>query len=114
LANETKWKCLNQISKKRRLKESSLNEFELDLPYEITPLDNLKKSEAFELFQEMLNQEKDERVKKIIDIRYNSDNNKLIPWRVVAKKMKMSIQGCINIHNKFVKRAKEQLNKNYV
>ena len=62
----------------------------------------------------MLNEEKDERVKKIIDIRYNTTNNKLVPWRVVAEKLDMSIQGCINIHNKFIKKVRNELNKNYV
>ena len=56
----------------------------------------------------------DERVKKIIDIRYNTTNNKLVPWRVVAEKLDMSIQGCINIHNKFIKKVRNELNKNYV
>lgn len=114
LANETKWKCLNSINKKRRLKEDSLEEYQYDASTEITAIDDIEKTEAFDLFQTMLKKEKDHRVKKIIDIRYNSDNNKLIPWKIVAKKMNMSIQGCINIHNRFIKKTKETLNKNYV
>ena len=62
----------------------------------------------------MLDKEKDKRVKKIIDIRYNTTNNKLVPWRVVAKELDMSIQGCINIHNKFITKVKNELNKNHV
>ena len=62
----------------------------------------------------MLEKEKDNRVKKIIDIRYNTTNNKLGPWRVVAKELDMYIQGCINIHNKFITKVKNELNKNHV
>ena len=43
-------------------------------------------------------------------MRYNSDNNKLIAWKIIAKEMKMSIQGCINIHNKFINKHQKELN----
>ena len=82
LANQTKWKCLNILNKKKKRKE----------------------------FQNCLKREKDERVKKIIDIRYGVDNNKLTPWRKIAEELDMSIQGCINIHNKFINKVKKEGN----
>jgi hypothetical protein len=42
-------------------------------------------------------------------MRYGSDYNKLIPWKNIAKKLRMSIQGCINIHNKFIEQTKKEL-----
>jgi DNA-directed RNA polymerase specialized sigma subunit len=62
------------------------------------------------LFKNCLKKEKDERVKKIIDLRYEVDNNKLTPWRKIAKELDMSIQGCINIHNRFINKVKKEGN----
>jgi|TARA_Y100000361_G_C11160140_1_gene346745 DNA-directed RNA polymerase specialized sigma24 family protein len=114
LANEAKWKCLNAISKAKRRRETSFEDIKNDPASEEDSCQHLIKVESFNFFKNMLNEEKDERVKKIIDIRYNTTNNKLVPWRVVAEKLDMSIQGCINIHNKFIKKVRNELNKNYV
>ena len=72
-------------------------------------LNQLTKAEAFSLFQKCLEKEKDERVKKIIDIRYDGLHNKLTPWRVISKDLSMSIQGCINIHNRFIEKVKKHI-----
>ena len=62
------------------------------------------------MFKNCLEKEKDHRVKKIIDMRYNVSDNKLTPWRKIAKEVDMSIQGCINIHNKFINKVKKEGN----
>jgi hypothetical protein len=72
-------------------------------------LDNIERAEAWDAFKEALSEENDPRVTKIIDIRYNTDNNKLTPWRLVAKQLDMSIQGCINLHAKFIEKVKHKL-----
>jgi hypothetical protein len=74
----------------------------------------LSKMEAFDVFNSMLEQENDPRVKKIIDIRYNTTNNRLVPWRKASEELNLSIQGCINIHNKFIKKVKHKFDNNYV
>ena len=74
----------------------------------------LSKIEAFDIFNKMLTEESDKRVKKIIDIRYNTSNNKLVPWKNAAKKLNLSIQGCINIHDRFIEKVKNKLDQNYV
>jgi DNA-directed RNA polymerase specialized sigma24 family protein len=114
LANEAKWTCLNHMNKKRRLKETDMESIHHEPVLKETAFDNIVKGESLEAFTKMLSEEKDFRVKKIIDIRYNTSNNKLIPWRIVASKLKMSIQGCINIHDKFIQKVKKELNKQYV
>ena len=111
LANQAKWKCLNILNKKKRENEFSFEE----MPFKQEPSDEsfikqINKDEAFSLFQDLLEQEKDFRVKKIIDLRYNVDNNKLTPWRKISESLDMSIQGCINIHNRFINKVKKQLN----
>ena len=76
-----------------------------------TILKNAKKNDYNYIkkqLNEFLKKEKDERVKKIIDMRYNGPHNKLTPWRIIAEKLDMSIQGCINIHNRFINKIKLQ------
>lgn len=111
LANETKWKCLNTINKLKKRKESYIDD-DLNFiePYCEDFIGEIDKEEALKGFRKLLEEETDERVKKIIDMRYNSDNNKLIAWKIIAEEMKMSIQGCINIHNKFINKHKKEIN----
>ena len=114
LANQTKWKCLNALKKARNKKEVSLEQAFKKPSEDDSSIDQISKIEALALFQSMLEKENDKRIKKIIDIRYNTSNNKLTPWRTAAKKLNMSIQGCINIHNRFIKKVNKEFEKNYV
>ena len=111
LANQTKWKCLNVINKRKKTKEFFIDD---DNNY-IEPscesfIKDINKEEAISLFETCLKKETDPRVEKIIDMRYNVDYNKLTPWRKIAKKLDMSIQGCINIHNRFINKVKKEGN----
>ena len=111
LANQTKWKCLNILNKKKKNKEFQLDDnSNYDEPFSDGFLREIDKGEAFSLFNKCLKREKDERVKKILDLRYGVDNNKLTPWRKIAKELDMSIQGCINIHNRFINKVKKEGN----
>jgi len=111
LANQAKWKCLNILNKKKRNNEFSLEEIPVyQEPFSESFLNQINKEETFNLFQELLDQEDDDRIKKIIELRYDVDNNKLNPWRKIAKSLDMSIQGCINIHNRFIKKVKKEIN----
>ncbi len=113
LANQTKWKCLNEINRKEK-KNVPLENIHTDLSDDEDSLVKLSKIEAFDIFNSMLKQEKDKRVKKIIDIRYNTSNTKLVPWKVAANILNLSIQGCINIHDRFIKKVKNKLDENHV
>jgi|TARA_R110002020_G_scaffold211170_4_gene417421 hypothetical protein len=109
LANQTKWKCLNIINKKKRNREIYLDDDNSFIePSCESFLNQIKKKEVFKVFDSCLKEENDERVKKIIDLRYNTNNNKVRAWRVIATEMSMSIQGCINIHNKFIQKVKKK------
>jgi DNA-directed RNA polymerase specialized sigma subunit len=110
LANEIKWKCLNAINKIKKRKESSIEDKENFIEPSCDDfIGNINQEETLQLFRSLLEKETDERVKKIIDMRYDSDNNKLIPWKAISSKMNLSIQGCINIHNKFINKHKKEL-----
>jgi len=107
LANEAKWKCLNTLTKKKKFRECPIDEVTKE-PHDDDYLEVNQKSEVFSLFINFVEQEKDPRMKKIIDIRYNSCSNKVTPWRKVAHSLGMSIQGVINIHNRCLSKFKKQ------
>ena len=109
LANQTKWKCLNIINKKKKNREVYLDDDNSFIePSCESFLNQIKKNEVFCVFKSCLKEEVDGRVKKIVDLRYDTDNNKVRAWRIIAKEMGMSIQGCINIHNKFIQKVKKK------
>ena len=66
-----------------------------------------------ELLQRVLNiieNWPDERVSQIFQMRYIDPNsNKLTPWHKIAKKVKMSVQGCINLHNRTLTQIHDQI-----
>ena len=109
IKEENDEKSLLDLNKKKRTKEFFIDDTDNYLePSCESFIPQIDKEEAFSLFEKYLKKEKDTRVKKIIDIRYNGPNNKLTPWRIIAEKLNMSIQGCINIHNRFINKIKIQ------
>ena len=111
LANQTKWKCLNALNKKKKNKECFIDDENSYIePSCDSFIKDINKEEALSVFEKCLKTEEDDRVKKIVDMRYGSYNNKLTPWRFIAKKLDLSIQGCINIHNKFINKVKKEGN----
>jgi len=114
LANQTKWKCLNEINSSNKKKEVGIESIYNMESGESNSFELLVINETFDIFFDMLKKENDKRVKKILDIRYKTSNNKLVPWRQVSDALNLSIQGCINIHNKFIEKVKTQINKSNV
>ena len=110
LANQTKWKCLNLLNKNKRMKQFFIDEDENHFePSCESFIADLTRGEVLSVFETCLKKEKDERVKKIVDVRYGRADNKLTPWRVISEELKMSIQGCINIHNRFIEKVKRHI-----
>jgi hypothetical protein len=111
LANQTKWICLNILNKKKRTKEFFIDDENNYIEPSCESFSkDIDRQEALFMFKTCLEKEKDLRVKKIIDIRYERGHNKLTPWRLIAEELKMSIQGCINIHNRFINKVKKEGN----
>lgn len=112
LGNEIKWKCLNIHNKAKKYEYCDVgdqSEHLVDKDYTKEYLDR----ESISLIYEKADKFPDSRVRKIIQMRYRDcDKNKLTPWKKIAKKLKLSIQGCINIHNRFIKEVKYELNNN--
>ena len=111
LGNEIKWKCLNIHNKAKKYEYCDINdqsEFLMDKDY----TKEILNKEAIDFIFEIAEKNPDPRVRKIIQIRYKEGNgHKLTPWKKIAKVLNLSIQGCINIHNRFIKEVKQEIKK---
>lgn len=110
LGNQAKYLCLNTYNKNKKKPEINCDEIKLDwisFLSEEEHMSNIIKSDSKELFKKInnyLEKHKDERVKKIFELRYFSyKDNKIKPWRLIYREIGMSIQGCINLHKKTIK-----------
>lgn len=116
LGNRARWACLNQINKNKKncLDVPANTDISTKESMECINRSNgnnfyseLRDKEVFELFFSDL--KSNEQVYKIFKLRYlEGTNNKLMPWRQVGKEMNLSIQGCINIHDRFLQKIKKQ------
>ena len=118
LGNEAKWLCLNQHHKNKKYllaaSPQSEHAFENTPSKEIEGDHNPYLNEALlcKIF-EIIEKHPDERVRRIFKIRYvDPEFNKLTPWQKIGKELKMSIQGCINIHNSAIKIIRKTLKEN--
>ena len=111
LANKARWMCLNFFTaekKKQKLEDSN------GKPVSEVPsiLPELLNRERFRKILEEIDKDQDDRVNEIFTYRYfDSKNNKLTSWKEVSSKLSLSVQGCINIHNKFLKKLKGRIEK---
>ena len=115
LGNEIKWKCLNTYNKTKNKNHISIENEILEIKnfHENSNL-NKDDNEIFDNIISHANDDPDERVGRIFHLRYiEGNNNNVMPWRMVSKKLKMSIQGCINIHNYALQKIKNKLKNNY-
>lgn len=113
LGNEAKWMCLNANNKNKKFIELNDQSCDFDKIKDETEVEN-KHFEDLILkdFQEEIKNHPDPRIKKIFEMRY-SGNKKLVPWRKISKKMNLSIQGCINIHNSALKSISKNIRSKY-
>lgn len=119
LGNQAKYLCLNQYNKSKKKLEINCDEIKLDwisFLSEEEHVSNVIKTESKEVINKIkkyLSEHKDERVKKIFDLRYFSyKDNKIKPWRLIYKEVNLSIQGCINLHKKTVEQIRRLIGKN--
>lgn len=124
LGNDTRWKCLNMSKRSRKYTcfslDSNPSSFETGERLffgkrpdselvEESCVENISKHEILLKLDIIINRTDDPRVREIFDLRYNPPNHKLTPWKRIAKKLNMSIQGVIDIHNKFIEKARYEL-----
>ncbi len=106
LGNLTKWKCLNIYNKNIKFPQQSVDDVKV---FKFACENDIKKIEDDENLNTIFKSaktHKDKRVREIFKMRYNGAN-KLTPWKKIAKKLDLSIQGCINIHNNHLTEIKK-------
>ena len=113
LGNETKWLCLNIYNKNKRHPVITTETLDLTNPklelYADSAKESLKKDSLTKVMQ-LVRDHPDKRVEKIFKMRYIiGKRNKVMPWKNVGKRMNLSIQGCINIHNAAIKSIRETI-----
>ena len=101
LGNQMRYHCLNTFNKQS--KDVSMENENIKYITENNQskqIDNaLLNKEKVDLIFNILDQMADSRVKEIFNLRYFSDR-KIQPWNKIGKKMHISTQTVINIHNK--------------
>ena len=109
LGNETRWLCLNIYNKNKNSKEISSDK--PDLNYAAVDLHEVSmKQEILDKILAIIKRDPDQRISTIFKMRYiDGDKNKVMPWNKVCQSVSLSIQGCINIHNKTIRKIKKQL-----
>lgn len=102
LGNQMRYYCLNCLNKNK-------NVVFFDNPTIIDMIDKKDYKENQSFFTEknyifnLISQLKDPRIKKIFELRYFlSSNKKLMSWSKIGKKLKISTQTAINLHNKTI------------
>jgi len=106
LGNLTKWKCLNIYNKNTKFPQQNIESFKLEKFSCESEIKKFEDTENLTRVYKFVDKCKDKRIKQIFKMRYSGDK-KLTPWKKIAKKLDLSIQGCINIHNNYLEEIKK-------
>lgn len=111
LGNETKWKCLNMFNRGTKYKYIDFNDLKEDVNFsQESSVGEISSKEILDKIFQLASTHKDERVRNIINLRYKiGSGNKTMSWKDISKKVNVSIQGCINIHNRFIEEIKKEI-----
>jgi hypothetical protein len=101
----------NKTNNKKNSNIVNFDEIEFTQEYKgFDPSEESSRNESFLKIYNLINNHYDERIKIIFRERYFSNiNGSLKPWKQIASKVGLSIQGCINIHNKTIKEFQEKI-----
>jgi hypothetical protein len=110
LANQVKFYCLNLKNKTSRYigTEPDTIEFLVN-QYHNTSNDKTNKKELINTLFDILDQVKDENMKKAIHYRYFSSKEKILNYCEIGKILNVTPQTVLNWHNKFIDLAKKKL-----
>jgi|11BtaG_2_1085332.scaffolds.fasta_scaffold05685_6 DNA-directed RNA polymerase specialized sigma24 family protein len=106
LSSILKWKLIKEY---HNSKKATFTELDENAKYE-----DHYTSKEFNLVSALneLKKDRDSRVYKIFKLRYlDGEGNKLMPWNKVCTYLDLSIQGCIDIHNKFLEKKRKIFTK---
>lgn len=112
LGNETKWMCLNLYNKNKKNPQVPYENEVIEKTHYFSDAEQTLDRDTFNKIMDLAESHNDQRVYKIFYMRYViGEKNKVMPWQKIADELKMSIQGCINIHNNAVNKFKQKLVK---
>lgn len=115
LGNETRWMCLNLYNREKNKTMKEISECSVpmnNISSNDDTSNHVSKKEIMGKILNMVESEPDSRISRIFKMRYiDSHGNKLTPWKIVSKSLNLSIQGCINVHNKTISKIKKELHK---
>lgn len=109
LANNVRYYCLNYIHKSSKYVLQEPEKLNFQIENKQIEKEETNKQETLEYIHHILGQISDIRIKSIYDMRYDSNRRKCRPWSEIAKKMGMSTQQVINLHDKTLKILKNKL-----
>jgi RNA polymerase sigma factor (sigma-70 family) len=108
LGNQARYFCLNILNRKKKL--ILLDEDSLDMIASSNEQKNNRSTKDItEYIFNILDQMKDYRISKVFNFRYFSSDKKDSSWEIVAKKIGVSTQTAINLHNKGKRVLKKKL-----
>jgi RNA polymerase sigma factor (sigma-70 family) len=109
LANDTRWRCLNMFNKNKKMIQEPLDDTIKEKSSSEDFLSDLQQQELINKILDLASKNPDKRIKKILDMRYCFGYTKTHSWKEISKVLNMSIQGCIDIHNKFIQKIKKEI-----
>ena len=107
LYNQVRYQCLNCINENSHY--LTLETDKLNYLVEKYNLPEKEYKNINDYIFNIIDSCSDQRVKKIFEMRYSNNSNKKMPWNKIAKKLKISTQTAINIHNKALKLLKNKI-----
>jgi hypothetical protein len=117
VGNQARYFCLSQINKAKTLVPFEQSEFENIFSEESAVHDKIDESISSKVIQ-IIRGMPDERVFEIFRLRYlDSKGERVTPWSQIYKKIPhaktkkrhLTIQGCINLHNKALKEIRKKI-----
>lgn len=116
LGNETRWMCLNLYNREKNKSMKEVSTEEADAIIKLIDPQNVSQDyingEIAQEVNRMIHNDPDSRISKVFKMRYSDPkSHKLTPWRTISEELNLSIQGCINIHNRTIEKIKKELKK---
>ncbi len=117
VGNQARYYCLSQINKAKAFVPFEQKDFENMFSEEAPVHDNIDASLSTKVI-EIIKGMPDERVHEIFRLRYlDSKGERVTPWSQIYKKIPhsktkkkhLTIQGCINLHNKALKEIRKRI-----
>jgi len=109
LGNQIRYQCLNAINKKEDIMYLDHPELQYLIDKDTSKNDSSEKlTELRDYINSLLDQLKDARISKIFNMRYFETGSNQT-WTKIGKRMNMSTQNAINLHNKGVQILKNKL-----